>query len=83
MKNFKNLITAFAAIFILSMSFTANAADCSGYSKFSHKWNMCKVGKLKNIGSDGIETETVDNNPKKSLWHKIRTFGGKTTGEDK
>ena len=82
MKKIKILLTTFASIFILSINFTANAADCSMYKKLSHKYNMCKIGQLKNIGENGVESGAVENTSKKSLWQKIRTFGGKTKGQD-
>ena len=53
-------------IFILSLflmlfySNTSFAVDCSDFPVFSHKWNMCKMGKLKmpKIGKSETETTT-------------------------
>ena len=44
----------------LTYSNISFAADCSDYSVFSHKWNMCKMGKLKmpKIGKSETETTT-------------------------
>ena len=45
---------------ILTYSNVSFAADCSDYTVFSHKWNMCKMGKLKmpKIGKSETETTT-------------------------
>ena len=42
---------------ILTYSNVSFAADCSDYSVFSHKWNMCKLGKLKMPSIKKSETE--------------------------
>ena len=44
---------------ILTYSNTSFAADCSDYSVFSHKWNMCKLGKLKMPSIKKSETDTA------------------------
>ena len=41
----------------LTYSNISFAADCSDYSVFSHKWNMCKLGKLKMPSIKKSETE--------------------------
>ena len=45
---------------MLTYSNVSFAADCSDYTVFSHKWNMCKMGKLKmpKIGKSETETTT-------------------------
>ena len=45
---------------MLFYSNTSFAVDCSDFSVFSHKWNMCKMGKLKmpKIGKSETETTT-------------------------
>ena len=42
---------------MLTYSNVSFAADCSDYSVFSHKWNMCKLGKLKMPSIKKSETE--------------------------
>ena len=74
-------------ISFLSVSFTAQAAvDCSNYKTFSHKWNMCKIGKLPGVaGSSSAETETTKKKGSgaiKGLWNKIKTFGGENRGSE-
>ena len=51
------ILSSFLVLFYSSISF---AVDCSDYSVFSHKWNMCKMGKLKipKIGKSKTETTT-------------------------
>ena len=51
------ILSSFLVLFYSSISF---AVDCSDYSVFSHKWNMCKMGKLKmpKIGKSETETTT-------------------------
>jgi len=44
---------------ILTYSNVSFAADCSDYTVFSHKWNMCKMGKLKMPSIKKSETETT------------------------
>jgi len=45
---------------MLFYSNTSFAVDCSDFPVFSHKWNMCKMGKLKmpKIGKSETETTT-------------------------
>ena len=77
----KKILFLTTVITFLSVGFNAQAADCSGYKTFSHKWNMCKVGKLPAATSDISEGETAEPK-KKGLWHKIRTFGGSEVGAE-
>ena len=51
------ILSSFLVLFYSSISF---AVDCSDYSVFSHKWIMCKMGKLKipKIGKSKTETTT-------------------------
>ena len=69
-------------ITFMSSANIVEAADCSNYKTFSHKWNMCKVGQLP--ANDSAEGETSEQkvSTKKGFWHKIRTFGGETRSED-
>ena len=77
-----------------SAQHTAQAADCFDYKKFSHKWNKCKLGKLKEIGSDEQKTssalteDSTKSEKKSGIFgglldglKKIREFGGKKIGE--
>ena len=48
------VLLIFVTLTYSNMSF---AADCSDYSVFSHKWNMCKLGKLKMPSIKKSETE--------------------------
>ena len=75
----KKILFLTTVITFLSVGFNAQAADCSGYKTFSHKWNMCKVGKLPatTIAEDGTSEPK-----KKGLWQKIRTFGGSEVGAE-
>jgi len=89
MKNLKILITTVITLFFISITFSANAADCSSYKTFSHKWIMCKGGKLKSLGSNNSETtntsetaKVTTGKKKLSIFQKIRTFGGKKKGPD-
>ena len=70
----KLLILSFISIFLTTHAY---AVDCSDYKTFSHKWNMCKIGKLP--GVDGGTTETKSTQKKgsgtiKGLWNKIKTI---------
>ena len=67
----KIVIISTVAVFMMT-TISVEAKDCSNYKTFSHKWNMCKVGKLQ--GNNSADGEAVSK--KKGLWHKIRTFGG-------
>ena len=78
----KKILFITTIISFLTININAQAADCSNYKTFSHKWNMCKVGKLPgNNSADGETTEQKDPK-KKGLWHKIRTFGGSERGSE-
>ena len=48
------VLLIFVTLTYSNMSF---AADCSDYSVFSHKWNMCKMGKLKMPSMKKSDTE--------------------------
>ena len=50
------VLLIFVTLTYSNMSF---AADCSDYSVFSHKWNMCKMGKLKMPSIKKSTTETT------------------------
>ena len=82
----KKILFLTTVISFLSVSFNAQAGvDCSNYKTFSHKWNMCKIGKLP--GVDGGTTETKSTQKKgsgtiKGLWNKIKTFGGEEVGSE-
>ena len=52
-------IFIFFIFIILTYSNLSFAADCSDYSVFSHKWNMCKIGKLKMPSMKKSKTETT------------------------
>ena len=66
MINLKEKKNKMKKIFILSLflmlfySNTSFAVDCSDFPVFPHKWNMCKMGKLKmpKIGKSETETTT-------------------------
>ncbi len=96
MKAFKIFTLSIIIICFTSIHFTAQAADCSDYKKFSHKWNKCKLGTLKEIGSgeSGKETTSTTNDDSSKTekesgvlggildgLKKIREFGGKNVGE--
>ena len=62
LKEKKNEMKKIFILFIfvtLTYSNVSFAADCSDYSVFSHKWNMCKMGKLKTPSIKKSETETT------------------------
>jgi len=59
------VLLIFVTLTYSNMSF---AADCSDYSVFSHKWNMCKLGKLKVPSIKKSETEkTMETSSETSL----------------
>ena len=61
-------IFIFFLFLILTYSNASFAADCSDYSVFSHKWNMCKLGKLKMPSIKKSETEkTMETSSETSL----------------
>ena len=71
----------------LTYSNISFAADCSDYSVFSHKWNMCKMGKLKmpsmkksdteKTSETSSETTTETSSQEETLLSKTKT---KTSG---
>ena len=80
----KALILSAVMAFIAATT-NVQAADCSNYKTFSHKWNMCKVGKLPGIESPDTEVETksgINTSWIKKFFNKIRTFGGKNVGSE-
>ena len=81
----KKIILFTSIITFLFVNVSVHAADCSNYKTFSHKWNMCKVGKLKGVGS-GSEVKSKKKLPGsgslKGFWNKIRTFGGSEIGSE-
>ena len=88
-KLFKTFLLFITITFFTSVSINAIAAeDCSQYKKLSHKYNKCKLGKLKDIGK-GNDSASVDadkpENPVvggiKGIFKKIKDFGGKKVGE--
>ena len=77
----KTFIISTVVVFMMT-TISVEAKDCSNYKTFSHKWNMCKVGKIpENSSADG-ETTEQDAPKKKGLWEKIRTFGGSEIGSE-
>ena len=83
----KKIILLSTVIAFLSVNINVQAAvDCSNYKTFSHKWNMCKIGKLPGAASSGgSETESTKKKGSgaiKGFWNKIKTFGGETRGSD-
>jgi len=81
----KKILFITTIISFLTININAQAADCSNYKTFSHKWNMCKVGKLPGINQEGAEVEsnnTKSSGKAKGFWKKIKTFGGKKVGEE-
>ena len=83
----KKILFITTVISFLSVNFGAQAGvDCSNYKTFSHKWNMCKIGKLPGVaGSAGAETETTKKKGSgslKGIWKKIKTFGGDNRGSE-
>jgi len=77
----KIVIISTVAVFMMT-TISVEAKDCSNYKTFSHKWNMCKVGKLPQGDTVEGETSSASSIKKKGFWHKIKTFGGETRGED-
>jgi hypothetical protein len=41
----KTFILSTVVVFMMT-TISVEAKDCSNYKTFSHKWNMCKVGKI-------------------------------------
>ena len=54
-------IAVLLAVFYVfsSIPFSVQAKDCSHLTILSHKWNMCKMGKLKTPSIKKSETETT------------------------
>ena len=80
----KKILFITTVITFLSVGFSAQAGvDCSNYKTFSHKWNMCKVGKLPGVaGAETESTKTKGSGSLKGLWKKIKTFGGENKGSE-
>ena len=83
----KKIILLTSITTFLFVNVSVHAADCSNYKTFSHKWNMCKVGKLQGVESDtNSEVKSKRKLPGagsiKGFWNKIRTFGGKEVGSE-
>ena len=82
----KKILFITTVITFLSVGFSAQAGvDCSNYKTFSHKWNMCKVGKLPGVDSGSDETKSTRTkglDSFKGLWNKIKTFGGENRGSE-
>ena len=82
----KKKIILSAVITFMFTTVSVQAKDCSNYKTFSHKWNMCKVGKLPGVaGSSGGEdaiSSSSGSGVVSGFWNKIRTFGGKTRGAE-
>ena len=76
------IIFFFIPIVLILFPLKANAIDCSDYQFLSHKYNMCKLGKLKEktIGSKKEKTSTELNyssETKKSTKEKVAEAMGK------
>jgi hypothetical protein len=81
------IISAVLMFMLTTVNVNAIGKDCSNYKTFSHKWNMCKVGKLPSINNSSSETETETETKSKKIsggikgfFNKIRTFGGDSVG---
>jgi len=65
MKILKKSILVLVIYLLTSINFVANAEDCSDYRLFSHKWNMCKFGNVKegvsNLGESSESKATEGN----------------------
>ena len=95
MKTLKIFVLIITVVCFTPNTYTAQAADCTDYKKFSHKWNKCKLGALKEIGSKKKDETTsasaADSGETKKKsgvleglfdgLKKIREFGGKKVGE--
>ncbi len=73
----KMLIISFVSIFLTTNVY---AVDCSDYKTFSHKWNMCKLGNLDNLGNTS-SNKTEKKGKIGNFLQKIKNFGGKNIGE--
>ncbi len=70
------IIFFFIPILLILFPLKANAIDCSDYQFLSHKYNMCKFGKLKEktMSSKKEETSTelnISSETKKSTKEKV------------
>ena len=72
----KLLILTFTSIFLATHAY---AVDCSDYKTFSHKWNMCKLGSLDNLGDSSNKSEKKGKIG--NFFQKIKNFGGENIGE--
>ena len=82
----KKIFILSAVISLMFITIEVQAADCSDYKTFSHKWNMCKIGNLPGKEGSNAEVETNSESSTdggiKSFWKKIKTFGGKEVGSE-
>ena len=67
---------------ILTYSNVSFAADCSDYTVFSHKWNMCKMGKLKMPKIGKSETETTTETSSKTTTETSSETTTETSSEE-
>jgi hypothetical protein len=79
------IISTVLTFMLTTVNVHAVGKDCSNYKTFSHKWNMCKVGKLPSANNSSTEVEAETSSQKssggiKGFFEKIRTFGGDTVG---
>ena len=79
------IISTVLTFILTTVNVHAIGKDCSNYKTFSHKWNMCKVGKLPSADNSitGTEAETSTKKSSggvKGFFNKIRTFGGDSVG---
>ena len=82
MKMKKIILVISVMSFFAFTTISAQAGDCSGYKTFSHKWIMCKGGKAKSFGKNGVSTESNKGSGKiGNFFKKIKNAGGKNVGE--
>ena len=79
------IISTVLTFMLTTVNVHAVGKDCSNYKTFSHKWNMCKVGKLPSADNSSTGTEAETSTKKssgvvKGFFNKIRTFGGDSVG---
>ena len=81
------IISTVLTFMLTTVNVHAVGKDCSNYKTFSHKWNMCKVGKLPSADNSSTEVETSSKKSSggitggvKGFFNKIRTFGGDSVG---
>ena len=69
-------------VFVLFLLFTSTnysfGADCSEFKTLSHKWNLCKFGKIKGkVSNSGTEIETQtqakDDNQSEGFLSKLKS----------